>query len=112
LVVRRPSADAAFQVELLETIANSAIIVPSLRRPAVTPDVVCTALTQMVDDDIANRRTGAATMSWDAKDFWLAEKVDKDPVFPDIRFSWWSGALRADAVQLWLAQVDTRLKLL
>jgi hypothetical protein len=110
LVVRRPSVDAEFQVELLETIANFAIIVPSLRKPPKTPDVVCTALTLMVDDDIAKRRTGADTMGWDARDFWLAEQVGKDPVFPDIRFSWWSGALRADAVQQWLQQFSTRLQ--
>jgi hypothetical protein len=66
----------------------------------------------MVDDDVEKRRAGCAAMGWDARDFWLAEKVDKTPVFPQIRFSWWSGALRADAVQRWVDQFAARLQLL
>lgn len=111
LVVRKPDEDAAAQVELIETVAHGAMITPSLGRPALAPETVVGALAGMADDAMATRKQAAGVLGWDAVDFWLAEKVDNDPVFPNIKFRWWSGALRPDAIARWTDMFAARLKL-
>lgn len=109
LLVRKPGAQDAVHVELIETIANDAIILPSLRHAPYTPGQVTTALTQMADSTMQPRKTGAAVFGWSAADFWLAEQTGSDPVFPNVGFRWWSGALRPDALARWTEQFATRL---
>jgi hypothetical protein len=112
LVARRPDPQGAPRIELIETIANLAMLLPSLRAAAMDPDAVTTGLTRMADDNIDIRKQGAGTFNWDAADFWLAEQTGSDPVFPNVAFRWWSGALRPDAVDRWTGQFASRLAVL
>ncbi len=109
LVVRKPGPQDAPHVELIETVANDAIIMPSLRHAPYTPGQVTTALTHMADSTMQTRKDGADVFGWSATDFWLAEKTGSDPVFPNVGFRWWSGALRPDALARWTANFATRL---
>jgi hypothetical protein len=102
LVVRRAD-DTTSNVDLIETIANLALITPSLHRQPLPPEKVFSALVGMVDNSTDVRRQSAKALDWDADDFWLGGKSGTDPVFPNIGFRWWSGSLRPDAVARWAA---------
>lgn len=110
LLVRPADPDGASKVELIETIANDSLIIPSLGRQPMSPAEVCAALVGMVGDRLESRRKSAKMLGWDADDFWLGEQTGKDPVFPNIEFRWWSGTLRSDAVGRWTEQFGQRLE--
>lgn len=109
LVVRKPGPQDAVHVELIETIAHDAIILPSLRHAPYAPAQVTDGLMRMADSATQTRKDGAAVFGWSATDFWLAEQTGSDPVFPNVGFRWWSGALRPDALARWTANFATRL---
>jgi hypothetical protein len=108
LVIRKPPGGEA-HLELIESLAHAAGIIPSLQGPGMSFDVVTAALQKMAADDVATRVEGAHAMGWNAHALYLGDpQRGEQEHYPNTRMRWWRSPLSDDAGSNWMGQITRR----
>ncbi|WP_107309390.1 DUF4157 domain-containing protein [Streptomyces sp. TP-A0356] len=108
LVLRR-TEDGDAHIELIESLAHAAGIIPSLTRPGMGFEHVVKALTQMASGDVNERVAGAGALGWNAHALYLGNpQPTEQERFPQTRMKWWRQPLSDKAGENWFAQFRLR----
>src|SRR5207248_3313452 len=109
LVIRQAPGDGQFHVELIESLAHAAGIIPSLERPAFDLNHVLRALFLMAHPGVEDRVTGAGMLGWNAHALYLGNPSPTEQErFPETRMRWWRLPLSESAGGNWFNQFKLR----
>ncbi|MFF6908138.1 DUF4157 domain-containing protein [Streptomyces sp. NPDC012389] len=109
LVIRKAGEGSA-HVELIESLAHAAGILPSLERPGRDIAAVTQALTMMASANTADRVAGAQELGWNAQALYLGDpQPGEQEHFPQTRMKWWAQPLSPQAGGNWTASFIQRL---
>lgn len=108
-LVIRQAGDGEFHVELIESLAHAAGIIPSLERPAFELNHVLEALFLMAHPGVEDRVRGAGMLGWNAHALYLGDPSPTEQErFPETRMRWWRLPLSQTAGGNWFNQLKLR----
>lgn len=109
-LVIRQTADGSAHIELIESLAHAAGIIPSLEKPGMDFTTVIEALTRMSSPTVGDRVAGAHALGWNAHALYLGDpQPGEQEHFPETRMRWWSQPLSSVAGDNWAASFVQRL---
>ncbi|MFD8705682.1 DUF4157 domain-containing protein [Kitasatospora sp. NPDC059648] len=108
-LVIRVAEDGQAHIELIESLAHAAGIIPSLQGRGMPFDHVVTALTMMSSNDVNERVEGARGLGWNAHALYLGDpQPTEQERFPQTRMKWWRQPLSAQWGENWGTQFRLR----